>query len=217
MTPTGASAPRSRRRHGRRHEQLPLARSLSCHTPFYRVSRRYAAFSCGKRSAAAHGRDALCRVRPHRPGRSRSRATEAPRLHHRCHRYGLRPTRSYTDGRAEIRVHPCRAKRGSVPSVVKAEEEEFTTEHTERPKAVTEHTEGVGYVGEEGPRISVRDAPQKAKFRSILSVPYLQLWVLIGNWIYYALKSHLEVCEGMTAPASPSQMDPDRRATSSHL
>ena len=71
----------------------------------------------------------------------------------------------------------------------------------------------------------MRDAPQKAKFRSILSVrpfveknplsvPYLQLWVLIGNWIYYALKSHLEVCEGMTAPASPSQMDPDRRATS---
>ena len=33
MTPTGASAPRSRRRHGRRHEQLPLPRSLSCHTP----------------------------------------------------------------------------------------------------------------------------------------------------------------------------------------
>ena len=45
-------------------------------------------------------------------------------------------------------------------------------------------------------------------------MPYLQLWSLIGNLIYYALKSHLEVCEGMTAPASPSQMDPDRRATS---
>ena len=59
--------------------------------------------------------------------------------------------------------------------MVKAEEEEFTTEHTERPKAVTEHTEGVGYVGEEGPRISVRDAPQKAKFRSILSVrPFVE-------------------------------------------
>ena len=49
---------------------------------------------------------------------------------------------------------------------------------------------------------------------SSLSLPYLQLWVLIGNWIYYALKSHLEVWEGMTAPASPTQMDPDRRATS---
>ena len=49
---------------------------------------------------------------------------------------------------------------------------------------------------------------------SSLSVPYLQLWSLIGNWIYYALKSHLEMWEGMTAPASPSQMDPDRRATS---
>ena len=45
-------------------------------------------------------------------------------------------------------------------------------------------------------------------------MPYLQLWVLIGNWIYYALRSHLEMWEGMTAPASPSQMDPDRRATS---
>ena len=49
---------------------------------------------------------------------------------------------------------------------------------------------------------------------SSLSVPYLQLWSLIGNWIYYALKSHLEMWEGMTAPASPSQMDTDRRATS---
>ena len=49
---------------------------------------------------------------------------------------------------------------------------------------------------------------------SSLSVPYLQLWSLIGNWVYYALKSHLEMWEGMTAPASPSQMDPDRRATS---
>ena len=49
---------------------------------------------------------------------------------------------------------------------------------------------------------------------SSLSVPYLQLWSLIGNWIYYALKSHLEMWEGMTAPASPTQMDPDRRATS---
>ena len=75
-------------------------------------------------------------------------------------------------------------------------------------------------MGGEGPRISVRDAPQKAKFRSLLSLrpfveknplsmPYLQLWVLIGNWIYYALKSHLEMWEGMTAPASPSQMDTD--------
>ena len=79
--------------------------------------------------------------------------------------------------------------------------------------------------GGEGPRISVRDAPQKEKFRSILSVqpfvekhplsvPYLQLWSLIENWIYYALKSHLEMWEGMTAPASPSQIETDRRATS---
>lgn len=42
---------------------------------------------------------------------------------------------------------------------------------------------------------------------SSLSVPYLQLWSLIGNWIYYALKSHLEMWEGMTAPASPSQIE----------
>ena len=58
-----------------------------------------------------------------------------------------------------------------MPSVVKAEEEEFTTEHTERPKSVTEYTEGVGSVGGRGATISVRDAPQKEKFRSILSVP----------------------------------------------
>ena len=54
------------------------------------------------------------------------------RHNHRCHRYGLRPTRIYTDEENCIRVHLCPAKRVSVPSVVLTLwGRRLTTEHTE--------------------------------------------------------------------------------------
>ena len=44
---------------------------------------------------------------------------------------------------------------------------ESATEHTERPEAVTEHTEGVGYVGGEGPDFCARCAAE-----SEVQIPY---------------------------------------------